>query len=290
MQVTSAGNAEQAKHWSGVGADGWIEMKGVIDKLFEPLTELLLGDCSAGPASHLLDVGCGTGGTTLAAAHRLGPKAQCVGVDISEPMLAAAQAEAEKEGACARFVCADAQAYAFTPDVFDRVISRFGVLFFDDPVRAFANLRGAARDSAQLRFVAWRSPGENPFMTTAERAVAPLLPTMLPRSADAPGQFAFANRDRVCSILERSGWADIDIRPLDIECALPEKELVRYFTQLGALSRVMPGMDAALRGRVIETVRAAFDLYVHGDEVRFVAACWMVSAAAGAVLPKSGNV
>jgi SAM-dependent methyltransferase len=280
MQVTSTDNAEQAKHWSSVGADGWIELKAVIDKSFVPFTDLLLADCLAGSASRLLDVGCGTGDTTLAAARRLGPKAQCVGVDISEPMLAVARAEAQKEGASARFVCADAQAYAFEPNVFDWVISRFGVLFFDDPVRAFTNLRHASRGSATLRFVAWRSPAENPFMTTAERAVAPLLPAMPPRPPDAPGQFAFADRERVFGILERSGWADVQIRPVDIECALPEKELVRYFTKLGPLSRVLPEMDAGLRGRVIETVRAAFTPFVRGDEARFVAACWMVGAAA----------
>ena len=283
MQSAKPTNAEQAKHWSGAGADGWIELKAMIDKSFVPFTELLLADCSAGPTSRLLDVGCGTGDTTLAAMRRLGPKAQCVGLDISEPMIEAARAHAAKEGLAARFICADAQTHAFAPDVFDWVISRFGVLFFDDPVRAFANLRSAARGAAKLRFIAWRSPAENPFMTTAERAVAPLLPAVQPRQPDAPGQFAFANRERVSGILERSGWTDIQIRPVDIECVMPEEVLVHYFTKLGPLPRVLPGMDAALRGRVIETVRAAFTPFVHGDEVRYVAACWMISAAAGKV-------
>jgi SAM-dependent methyltransferase len=282
VQGANPPNAEQAKLWSGTGADGWIELKAVIDQSFVPFTDLLLADCSAGSASHLLDVGCGTGDTTLAAARRLGPKAECVGVDISQPMVEVAQVQAQKEGARARFLCADAQTHIFSPGVFDWVISRFGVLFFDDPVQAFTNLRRAARDSAKLRFVAWRSPADNPFMTTAERAVAPLLPAMPPRLPDAPGQFSFANRERVSGILERSGWADVQIRPIDIECALPEKELARYFTRLGPLSRVLPEMDAGLRGRVIETVRAAFTPFVHGDEARFVAACWMVDAAAGA--------
>lgn len=281
MQSANPTNAEQVKHWSGVGADGWIDLKAVIDRSFEPFTDLLLADCSAGSPGRLLDVGCGTGDTTLAAARRLGPKGECVGLDISEPMIEVARAQAEKEGASARFLCADAQTHAFAPGIFDWVISRFGILFFDDPVRAFTNLRRAARDSAKLRFIAWRGPAENPFMTTAERAVAPLLPAMPPRPPDAPGQFAFASRERVLGILERSGWTDVQIRPVEVECVMPEKDLVRYFTKLGPLSRVLPGMDAGLRGRVIETVRAAFTPYVRGDEVRFVAACWMVGAAAG---------
>jgi hypothetical protein len=103
------------------------------------------------------------------------------------------------------------------------IISRFGVMFFDDPVRAFANLRRAARDRAALCFIAWRSPAENPFMTTAERAAARLLPDLPARAADAPGQFAFADRRRVETILEASGWTDIAVRPIDAACLLPEK-------------------------------------------------------------------
>src|SRR5437764_12412260 len=105
-------------------------------------------------------------------------------------------------------------------------------MFFSDPVAACGNLRQAGSDGAELRFIAWRSAQENPFMTTAERAAAPLLPNLPARRPDAPGQFAFADRNRLYSILEESGWAEIDIRPLDA-LMLPEKELVRYLTALG---------------------------------------------------------
>jgi hypothetical protein len=158
------------------------------------------------------------------------------------------------------------------------IISRFGVMFFDDSVKAFANLRRAARDGAELRFLAWRSPAENPFMTTAERAAAPLLPNIPAREPDAPGQFAFADRHRVNRVLAQSGWAEIDIRPVDVSCNLPEKELVRYFTQLGPLGRVLHEADEQTRTQIVEKVRAAFDPYVHGDAVRFNAACWIVDA------------
>lgn len=278
--ATNPTNAEQAQHWGGAGAAGWIELKALIDGLFGPFAELLTADFSTGSMSRVLDVGCGTGGTTLAAARRVGAGAECVGVDISEPMLAAARAFAQREGVPAKFICGDAQSYEFAPGYFDQVISRFGVMFFDDPVRAFTNLRLSAKDSGRLRFVAWRSPAENPFMTTAERAVAPLLPAMPPRQPDAPGQFAFANRDRVSGILEQGGWVDIDIEPVDIECTVPEKDLARYVMRLGPLVRVLPQIDATLRARVIETACAAFAPYVRGDEVQFVAACWLVSAAA----------
>ena len=228
----------------------------------------------------MLDVGCGTGGTTVAVARRIGVTGHCVGVDISEPMLDAARARAERERTPATFVCADAQSHAFEPSSFDAIMSRFGVMFFDDPVAAFTNLRHAARGGAALRLVVWRSPEENPFMTTAERAAAPLLPNIPPRVPDEPGQFGFANAQRVRRILEESGWTEIDIRPIDVVCTFPEKELTRYVTRFGVLGRILPEVDERTRARVVDTVRAAFEPYVHGAEVRYDAACWMIGGRA----------
>jgi hypothetical protein len=153
-------------------------------------------------------------------------------------------------------------------------------MFFEDPVQAFANLRRAARVGAGLRFVAWRSPAENPFMVTAERAAAPLVPNIPPRQTDGPGQFSFADRSRIVSILGAGGWDDINVQPVDVTCTFPEKELVRYFTRFGPLGRVLQDVDDATRGRVIQTVRTAFDPFVQGAEVRFTGACWLVRAQA----------
>jgi hypothetical protein len=158
------------------------------------------------------------------------------------------------------------------------LISRFGVMFFDDPVRAFANMHRAARSGAELRFIVWRSAAENPFMTTAERAAAPLLENLPARKPDAPGQFAFADAGRVHDILNQSGWTSIDIQPIDVTCTFPETELVRYFTRLGPVSLALTDADDNTRARVIETVRPAFDPFVHGADVRLVAACWMIGA------------
>ena len=212
----------------------------------------------------MLDVGCGTGGTTLAVARLLGTKGRSLGIDISDPMIAAATARAERESVPADFICADAQTYAFEAASFDMIISRFGVMFFEDSVRAFTNLRRAARGGADLRCIAWRSAADNPFMTTAERAAAPLLPSLPARQPDAPGQFAFANALRVHAILEQSGWSAIEIAPIDVACTLPEKALAPYLTRFGPVGRVLDEADDQTRTHVIETVRAAFDPYVHG--------------------------
>jgi SAM-dependent methyltransferase len=271
---------EQRALWNGPAGCAWVEAQDSLDQMFKPFEDLLIEAVSTAPAAAVLDIGCGTGSTTLAVAGLLGAQRRCVGIDISEPMLAAARARAEREGSAASFIRADAQRYTFEPASFDMFISRFGVMFFENCVQAFANLRRAATDDARLRFVAWRSAKENPFMTTAERAAAPLLPNIPARRQNAPGQFAFADRHRVYSILQASGWAEIDIRPVDVLCTLPEKALERYLTRLGPVGLILQEADERTRVQIVEKVRAAFDPYVCGGEVSFTAACWMVAARA----------
>ncbi|HET7608967.1 MAG TPA: SAM-dependent methyltransferase, partial [Gammaproteobacteria bacterium] len=109
-------------------------------------------------------------------------------------------------------------------------------------------------------------------------AAAPFLPEMPPRKPDEPGQFAFADRARVESILRSAGWTGIDVQPLDVVCTLPERDLTPYITRLGPLGRVLQQVGEQQRARIVETVRAAFDPYVQGTQVRFTAACWTVAA------------
>ena len=117
-------------------------------------------------------------------------------------------------------------------------------------------------------------------MTTPERAAAPLVQNSLARRPDAPGQFAFADQSRIRRILEESGWTEIDIRPIDIVCTFPENELTRYLMWVGPIGRIIQEADDRTRTQVVEKVRAALDSYVHGAEVRFIAAGWMASARA----------
>jgi ubiquinone/menaquinone biosynthesis C-methylase UbiE len=271
---------EQTALWNGVAGRSWVEAQDFLDHVFKPLEDLLVDAVVAGSGGRVLDVGCGTGSTTLAVARLAGAKDRCVGIDVSEPMIAAARARAQREALLAVFIRADAQTYRFESASFDMIISRFGVMFFDNFVDAFANLRRAAADNAELRLVAWRSAVENPFMTTAERAASALLPNIPVRQPDAPGQFAFAARQRVYRILEESGWAEIDIQPIDVSCTFPEKDLVGYLTRFGPLGRILPEVDEQTRTQVIETVRPAFDPYVHGADVHFDAACWTIGARA----------
>ncbi|MDF2691987.1 MAG: methyltransferase [Labilithrix sp.] len=272
-------NRDQSALWNDAAGRIWVEMQDVLDRMLAPLEARLIEEAFPGEGGRVLDIGCGAGATTLSMARRLGRTGLCLGVDISGPLVTAAKARAAAEGSgAAAFVQADAQTHAFEPESFDAVISRFGVMFFDDPVAAFANIRRAARPTATLTFVAWRSPDENPFMTTAARAAAPFLPNLPAPPPGAPGQFAFASGDRVRWILDESGWTNVDVRAIDVPISVAEKDLRAYVTKLGPVGRALQDVDEPTRVRTTEAVRAAFDPYVQNGAGRFTAACWLVSA------------
>lgn len=267
--------------WNGPSGEVWVEAQALLDGMFAPLAEQLAGAVPAGQPAQVLDVGCGTGAVCLAIAARLGEGGHCSGVDISAPMIARAVERAAAAGLQIDFAVGDAQRHRFAPARLDRIVSRFGVMFFDDPVQAFANLRQATRSGGTLHALAWRSAAENPFMTTAERAAAPLL-ALPPRTADGPGQFAFADRQHVLDILADSGWRDIEVTAVGQVCSIRTADLHRYVSLLGPVGGMLrdPQIDATLRTRVLQVVEQAFAPFVQGDRVEFVAACWALRAVA----------
>ena len=273
---------DQAAIWNGTAGEAWVEMQAVLDRLFAPIEALIVEAVMAKEAREILDVGCGTGATALAVQRALGQSGRVTGVDISEPMLALARTRAAAQHCSARFLLADPEAGLPDAAAFDMIVSRFGVMFFSDPVRAFTNLRRAARPGASMCLVAWRSAAQNPFMTAAERAAAPFLPALPARDPEAPGQFAFGDEGRVRRIVEDSGWTWIGIRPVDIACTLAEGELSRYLARMGPVGRVLPQLDAATRTRILKAMREAFEPYVEGTVARFAAACWIIEAEAPA--------
>lgn len=266
---------DQTALWNGAAGRAWVETQALLDAMFAAFVPVLLEPLAQRPGADVLDVGCGTGALALAAA-RAG--AVCAGVDVSAPMIELARARAASEGANARFVCADAQRYDFGAARYDLILSRLGVMFFDDPVAAFAHLRGAVREGGAMRFLAWRGAAENPFMTTAERAVAPLLPELPLRRPGGPGQFAFADARQVREILQQAGWRAVDIRPVELECGFAACELPAYLSRLGPVGLALAGADPADRARVVEAIAPAFAPFRRGDEIRFSAACWRVDA------------
>ena len=281
MPKTPLANRDQESHWNDFAGRTWAELSDMLDRLLEPFATLLLQDIAPDDGARILDVGCGAGAVTLAAAKQGGERGSCLGIDISEPLIATARARASRLGvAAAIFARGDGQTYPFEPQSFDAIVSRFGIMFFDDPVAAFRNLRAAARPGARLACVAWRSADENAFMTTAERAARNILPDFPQRDESAPGQFAFARRERVQEILEASGWQDIDIRAIDVPCEMPRRDLGIYVTRMGPLGAVFDTLDQQEKAEIAPRIEAAFEPFVDGERVRFTAACWMMKARA----------
>jgi SAM-dependent methyltransferase len=273
-------NEGQMKRWNGPSGRAWVTGWKTMDAMFKPFQDILIDAVHSRPGARVLDVGCGTGGTTIAIACKLGRQGKCIGIDISAPMISMARHRGASLHASLRFVCADAQLHDFGHTRFDMIVSRFGVMFFDDPQRAFLNLRAAAAAGAELRFIVWRSAEENSFLTTADRAAAKWLPNSSIPAENGPGPFGLANRDLIATVLTGSGWREIFIHPLDVTCVLPEKELVWYLSGRGAVGLVLQRTNKQEHPAIMASIRSAYDPFVHGAEVRYTAACWMVSARA----------
>ena len=270
----------QAYQWNAAGGQAWTQMQATLDEMFAPIERFLVDEAVASaPAEDavVVDIGCGTGATTLAVAEALGARARSVtGVDVSEPMIAMARERAADRGSPARFLCADAATHDFE-EAADLITSRFGVMFFDDPVAAFTNLRAATRPGAALRAVVWRDASENPFMIQGEQAAAGLL-DLPARPAEGPGQFGMADPARTRAVLETAGWASVDIRAVDFDCSFPEADFERYLGVMGHVGRALAGRPAEDVARVVEAIRPAFDRFVTGGRVTFTAACWVLAA------------
>ncbi|MET3725990.1 class I SAM-dependent methyltransferase [Sphingomonas trueperi] len=270
--------------WNKQRGNVWVDLQPMLDRLFLPFERMLVDIVTTEPAKAVLDIGCGTGAITLALADRLGQSAHCTAVDVSEAMLDHARQRALATGAHnVRFIAGDAQRHRFSPGTFDAVVSRFGVMFFDDPVAAFANIGAAVRTGGTMTCVVWRGREENPFMTAAERAAGPLLgwedaPEAKP---EAPGQFAFASATHVFRILGAAGWRDVDITPADVACSLTAGDLITYSRRMGRVGAILPHLDDALREDVIAKLDAAFADFIVEGHAAFNAACWIIRAKAG---------
>ena len=272
-------NEAQAAHWNARAGRTWVDLQPLLDRMFAGFVPLLTETLDPDTRS-VLDIGCGAGALTLAAAERLGPDARCLGVDISAPLVAAAKERAAAAGRPGvTFEVGDAQTHSFEASAFDAVVSRFGVMFFDDPVAAFANLHRATRPGGLLRFAAWRSPQENAFMGVPKRAVGHLV-DVPPSEPNAPGQFGFADRERVLGILAGSGWRDVHVDPVDVPCRIPAAEVLAYGTQMGFLGALWADLAPSLREEIETRLRTAFRSYEENGEVRFTAACWLARATA----------
>jgi SAM-dependent methyltransferase len=277
---TSAANTDQIAFWNGVAGQTWAALQENLDRQIEPLGVLAMDALAPRLGERVIDIGCGCGQTSFALARNVGPTGRVLGVDISVPMLAVARRRADREPqADVRFLQADAQTHPFESKGADCAYSRFGVMFFADPIAAFANIRAGLRCGGRLGFVCWRAMALNPFMTAPLEAALPLLPEApSPPDPNAPGPFAFADPVRVTQILARAGFRDIVLRSHDEAIGAGDVEqsikTALSIGPLGAALRERPELTAAVE----VAVREVMVRHLTDRGVRLPSAGWIVTA------------
>jgi SAM-dependent methyltransferase len=204
-------NDSQAEFWNGPMGEKWVRLETGLDEFFESALSELIRRSSPTPGERVLDIGCGGGASTLAAAKLVLPTGHVTGIDISRPLLNRAEARCKSAGVRnIDFLEVDAQVHPFESGAYDLAISRFGVMFFDDPVAAFRNIGRAMKSGGRIVFLAWAAIDDcNPwFAIPHDIAVARLGPP--PAAAPhAPGPFAFAAIERVERMLRDAGFANV---------------------------------------------------------------------------------
>jgi SAM-dependent methyltransferase len=275
----SEDNAEQIEHWNGEGGRRWVKAQARMDALLSPLTRILLERAAPRPGERVLDVGCGCGDTSVAIAE-LG--ADVVGVDVSAPMLERARARGAGRERL-RFVHADAAEHPFSAASFELLLSRFGVMFFADPVGAFANLRRGHVEGGRLCFVCWQAPVENPWLTVPLQAALPFAPEAVPTPAPgAPGPFGLADPRRVTAVLEAAGYRDVAVEPyrVRLRCGEDLDDALESVVRLGPTSRLLEALPSEAQQAAIGAVREALRPFQTPEGVLLGSASWLVTARA----------
>lgn len=288
MTATPPDNAHpvKAEDWAGEMGARWLANLTGFETTIAPAGDALLVRADYRPGERVVDIGFGGGATSLAVAQAVAPGGEVLGVDISPNLVAATTRRAAAAGiGNVRFVCADAATVTLPEAPFDRLVSRFGSMFFADPVPAFANLRGLIRPGGRMDLAVWGPPLQNPWMVdgiaVARRHID--LPGPAPR---APGPFAFEDRDYLAEILEAAGFRDVEFvaakgeLPVGGPGSTPEQALAfsRNATAFGPALREYPQQ---VQDTVAAELTALYEKhYRPGEGVMMGYCAWLVSATA----------
>jgi ubiquinone/menaquinone biosynthesis C-methylase UbiE len=274
-------NADQIAYWNGPAGQRWVRRQEEQDTLLAPVAEVLLDRAAARTGEAVLDIGCGWGGMSSALARRVLPGGRVLGLDVSERMLARAR-ELLPPGLPVEFVLGDATAYAFEPGQADLLFSRFGVMFFADPARSFANIRRGLRGGARVTFACWREARANPWLMLPLQAAYRHVPRLPEVGPEDPGAFSFADEPRVRDILGRAGFAAIKLEPvtlsLDLAVGQGLDAAVATALGIGPASRALEGQPADLKAAATDSIRAALAQHRVGERVPLAGAIWVVTA------------
>lgn len=281
-------NAAQIDYWNVTAGPDWVSRQAIFDAMLAPFGYAALDAADLAPGQRVIDVGCGCGTTTIDLARRVGRGGRVLGVDVSAPMLDVARrrvAEAGLDGTVALSE-ADAQEHDFPAGEADRLFSRMGVMFFEDPVRAFANLRGALAPGGRLAFTCWQPLDANQWMAVPLAALRAVVALPAASPPHAPGPFAFGEEEYVRDVLARAGWGDIELEPRREWLVVGGDEgvtgAVAHVATLNLTRTALADVDEVTRTRALAAMRAT--LQDHLDDsgrVRMQGCAWLVRARPG---------
>ena len=277
-------NQDQIDYWNGEAGRRWVADQERLDAMMAETTLALIDAADPQWGETVLDVGCGCGSTSIAYAEAVGPAGRVMGVDISAPMLAFARDRAKQHDiATIQFVEADAATRDLGEAGFDLVSSRFGVMFFADPIAAFRNIRRAMKPKGRLAFVCWRDWRQNEWVRVPVGAVRPHVPPQPPLAPDDPGPFAFASLGRIRTILAASGFDAIAAKPIDAtgEFGNTLDEGVEYMMGFGPIARMLGPASELERARAKASLTSALRPYAAKGTIAMGLAQWLVTAKAG---------
>src|SRR6266550_1579611 len=255
-----ADNSEQIAEWNGALGERWVAMRQEIDRLVVPFGTAALKAAAPQPGERAIDIGCGCGDTAIEIARMVGAAGSVLGLDVSQPMLAVARSRGALAN-CAHLAFREGDASeAALPANIDLLFSRFGVMFFSQPSPAFSHMRKSLRTGGRCVFVCWRTPRDNAWaMTPLSAARMAMSVTPAPADPNAPGPFAFADEERVRTILSGAGFGDIDLQRFDAAISLgaTPRSAAESVVQVGPVSRLVREMGAEYLPIIVDAVERA---------------------------------
>jgi ubiquinone/menaquinone biosynthesis C-methylase UbiE len=274
-------NADQAAYWNGAAGRRWIGRQETLDLVLQPIQDILLARAAITPGERIVDIGCGCGTSTIALARQTGHAGHVMGLDISEPMLARARERAPADLSL-EFIIGDATIYPFRPGSADLLFSRFGVMFFADPMLSFANMRTALRQEGRLIFASWREPRLNPWMLLPLQEAYRHVPRLPEVGPEDPGPFSFAREERVRRILSQAGYTPIGLDAVDLTLDLAVgrglESAVAGALDIGPVGRALEGHPPEAVAKVRDAIRSALASCQKGDSVPLGASVWIATA------------
>ena len=275
-------NADMSEFWNGEGARKWLRFQDRMDVILLPFGHEAMVASEISTNNFVLDIGCGCGDTSLEIGRRVGKHGRVHGLDISGPMIKEARSRESLAGQKnVTFDCSDAQTHQFHP-VYDVVFSRFGVMFFEDPMAAFSNIRCAIKPGGRLVFICWQPAKDNEWVSRSLDIVANHIMLPEPPGPEDPGPMSFGDANRINRILTNTGFSDIRIegRNTPFTVGVNTEEAVEFLTQLGPAGGAIANSDAneETKFRIVSDMRVALESYETDQGITLGSATWVVTA------------